>query len=763
MDRIITIETLVRPIRKLYVLEPGDIEAFISFIELSTDDVNGIFNIVLLNDAQLFSDNNVTFVRRHDPDIIVNYSQCEDKRLYECYRTVVHNRNVKHFNPNRFKTPLAFFQNVPANILNLYQLAGETFKVNETAWTVMIPSTADDGNEVATSVKPLPKPEEILFSIHCGRISKEDLENIEISLFRETTVRSLETPDDFSSAIEDHDNNFLYLPAQFSGHSPSWSIFAIDYNLERYFNDKPTIIFSKADDLKGMTYFWNIRATYPNTKLLWMPIELIERYITLLQGFGHFCSFTDDLHAHPSLKPLLDKMTEIDSSKLYFQEVHSWNSFKSLQNVYVKENKLRVHHPSDKLLSKMGLSNSMFEVKGLTEARLPISSALGEQFIEEYVKDSSFYLTSRITKDGWATSTSGSGILDDEDLIVDILLPNDRDVFQTLFNDHGLVIAETKGTKIIDRIIELVGSVENLDVLLSPEIFELLVMLTPPRIEKIAKEIKKELAPEMAEGRIIEVLQKNIEGLTVINSNKSATLNDMFSLVSQTGVDKTTFYDRIQGLYEKKILLRGKHFRCSFCEGDLWFSLESIKEDNKCYRCNQAIHMPVSEKGVPLGDSFRLNDLIANAVDQGVLVVLLTLFSLKRVGFYGTRFLYDCEVRESGQAELLQEVDVIFTLGRRLGLGEVKANHGFELGQVDRVIDVARRVSADLLVFTTLRGKDTEDVTKLTDHLTGKDLKMPAFIIPREGLFSDKSNQMSEYFELSKHKTFPIGPILIAP
>ena len=763
MDRILTIETLVRPIRKLYVLEPDDLESFISFIELSTDDVNGIFNIVLINDAHLFSDNNVTFVRRHDPDIIVNYSRCEDARLYECYRTVVRNRNESHFNPIRFQTPLALFQNVPSNILNLYKIAGETFKANETVWTVLMPQDSAYGDETAISIKSPPGLEEIFFSIHCGRLDKEGLEQLEISLFRETIVKSLETSEDFSSAMGDHDNNFLYLPAQFSGYGPRWSIYEIDHNPNHYFNDKPALIFSRGTDLKSMAYFWNTRATYPKTKLVWMPIELAERYQGLLEGFGHYCSFTDEVHDNPMLKPLLGKMTEIDASKLYFQEVTGWDSFKSVQNVYVKESRLRISHAASKLLSNMGLSNCMFEVRGLSEARLPISSALGELFIEDYVKDSSFYLTSRISRDGWATSTSGGSPMSDEDLIVDIIFPSDRDVFQTLFKDHGLEIRETKGTKIVDRILDLVGGVDNLNVLLNPEIFDLLVKLTPPRIEKIAKELMKALAPEMDDARVVELLQKNIEELKIINSNKSSTLNDMYSMVPSKNIGKKAFYDRVQGLYEKRILLRGKNFRCQFCEGDLWFPFELIKEDNKCYRCNQAVHIPVSKEETPLDDSFRVNDLIANAVDQGVLAVLLTIFYLKRVGFYGTRFLYDCEVKEVGQTDLLQEVDVIFTFGRRLGLGEVKSDRGFELSQVDRIINIAARVNADLLIFTTLKGKDTEEVTKLTDHLTGKDLKIPAFIIPREELFSDKLNPMSEYFELRKQKTFPTGPIIIAP
>lgn len=749
MDKIATIETVVRPIKKLFVIDPDDRQGFINFIKISSGDMNGIRNLILLNDAGLFNENTVAFVRRYDPDVILNYSSRDDGDFYDCYRTRVRNNRGAGFTIHTtYQTPLGYFQNMPPGVLSMGKFLGETVDFTGEVWAV----TEGPDRE--------PTLEELLFSIHCGRVDGELIEDLKHGLFRQIIVNSIITPEQFSIPVNDHESNFLHLPAQLPSGGVSSSIFDVDYNPDQYFIDKPTVIFGAAGELSSMAYFWNMRATYPSNKTLWMPVELAESYQELIAGCEYFCSFVDDISERPPLKLLLEKLKEVDCSKYYFPVYHDWDAYKHVQNVPVVEGRLNVIHPADKIFSGITIY-AMLEVRGLEETFLPASRALGELFIDERVRIDSHYVTTRINKRGLATSVSRIDFLTEEDLFIEVLIPDERAIFRTLFKDHGMLLEETRGSKVIGQVINLAGGLGNLATLLDPHVHALLVNLTPQRIGRIVREVTRELTPELSEAKLHELLARNVEHLTVIHSNKTVNAGDLLSLAGGQVADRDRFYSQVQELYEKKILLRGKSFECPSCDGKLWIPLESIREENRCYRCNQSVRLPAFVKGTPLGDSYRLNELMINAVDQGVLPVLLTLLFLDRQRFFGSRFLYDCEVRAGDNSELLAEVDVLFTLGRRLGLGEVKADRGFDLSQADRLIEVAARARADLLVFATQKGRASEEVEALRQHLTAKKLNIPAFLLPGELLFAEQQANLAKYFEAGRDNRHLAGPVLL--
>lgn len=59
MSELINVMTLVRPIRKLFVIEDGDLSTFAKIVEFCSEDLNGIRTLILLNDERLFSKNTV--------------------------------------------------------------------------------------------------------------------------------------------------------------------------------------------------------------------------------------------------------------------------------------------------------------------------------------------------------------------------------------------------------------------------------------------------------------------------------------------------------------------------------------------------------------------------------------------------------------------------------------------------------------------------------------------------------------------------------
>jgi hypothetical protein len=436
------------------------------------------------------------------------------------------------------------------------------------------------------------------------------------------------------------------------------------------------------------------------------------------------------------------------------------DSFSAMQVLQQSGSAVQLSHPAEKLFSRM--SHYMFEVRGLAESVWPVSAALGDLFLSEHSRMGSHYFGSRISKSGFATSAGQFNVFEDEDLFVNLILPDQRVMFKEFFRDHQFELTETRGTKIIDRIINLAGGVENLAVFANPEIFELLVKLTPRRTDRIVKELQKKMSYDVSPATVIRLVNQNLTDLPELTATRAVAADELVGQIPGGVNDKAEFYAQVERLYQRKMLLRGKSFSCPECEGELWFALEDIKAENRCYRCDHPVIIPTYHDNRALADSFRVNELILNAVDQGVLPVLLTLHFLARQRFVAQKYFYDCELAVEGKAGCFAELDIIFTLGRMVGVGEVKADRGFETEQVDRLIEIAKKVRARVLLFSTLRPRASDEVKALFQHLQERTLSELALILPREVLFiSGDQIDISKYFEVGRDNRFLTGPIVL--
>jgi hypothetical protein len=115
----------------------------------------------------------------------------------------------------------------------------------------------------------------------------------------------------------------------------------------------------------------------------------------------------------------------------------------------------------------------------------------------------------------------------------------------------------------------------------------------------------------------------------------------------------------VDNLYKNNILLRGKSFKCPYCKTILWYSLSALNDDMRCYCCGNSVVIPIFLGTATLDDSFRLNELVCNAVDQGILPLLLTASFLFRQRFCGKRFLFNKDIYDEKTNEKLGEVDLI--------------------------------------------------------------------------------------------------------
>lgn len=733
MYRNESIITKVRPIKKLCIINKGDIAKFFELIKSFSREIGGLLNIVLLNDGELFLEKRVEFVRRHDPDIIVNYSDCSEDKLYQNFKTNILNGNENNFEQGRVETPLMELSNKPI-------LPNEILGHREVVYTNISQGIEED---------------KFAYYLNYGLIEDEEyLKSIDYTVFQDVEIKQLNSLKKILSTEEPfYRDNFLYLSVVGFYEGGYWtSVYRANYNKNDYYKEKPTIILGSSSNLRSMTYFWNTRATYPYNNNVWFPLKLADKYLGLLEDYSHYTTFSNDIDEPDkgTLSNSLDSLKEIDSSQYYFESIaNAWEPFQNIENITITDNKFRVKHPSNKLFSKEGLNiNVVLEVWGLDDVVLPKSLAVGELFRETPDKDLKPHHFSRISGTGLAICMEDFSPNRAKPLIAEITIPEDEEIFKTLIEERGICIERTKGSKATEQLINLVGGSEKLDIMADREIFELLVSITPERIKRIIKELSEEINKEIPHEQIKGSIRRNLDEILTIKSVNSVEANELpGQLPDSVSIEnRERFFSKVQKLVNQDLLLRGKHFNCPYCGSPIWFLLSDIDEENKCTGCNNPVNIPLHLDGQVLSDSFRLNKLVANAVDQGVLPLLLTANFLSKQRYFGKRFLFEHNFHEKPTHDFLSEVDIIFSLGRKLGLSEVKADRGFSEDQADRLVETTTKLEGDIALFSSIKSRNSEEINDLYQYLDSKNLDVTTLIVTEEVLFTDNFGKVGKYF-----------------
>jgi hypothetical protein len=756
MSELINLKTVVRPIRKLFVIEDGDISTFAKIVEFCSEDLNGIRTLILVNDESLFSENTIAMVNSHDPDAILNYSRARNDKLYDCFRILVRRMNHSGGELKAYRTHLATVQQYPAVLHNILAYQGKGIVLDDTVWAVIRECEQKEKTDDHEFTPPATL-EELCFAMNCGSIDSSFFDLRKFGVFRDLKIKPVSTWQEMIEAACNEDS-FIQLSTHLVGNGTSRSIWEIDHNIDDLFQDKPTVVVGAGNDLRGLTYFWNERASYERSKIVWLPAERFDSYSELLGVFDHYCLF-ESAAGNPQIESIMATKTKVDHSVYYFPEIIFSDSYSDTRVGQRTDSNILISHPAQKLFSRMSLF--MLEVQGLVEGVWPVSAALGEMFLTEHSKSASAYFGSRIGRNGFATSTGQFHVFEDEDLFVNLVLPNQRAMFKEFFRDYQFELIETRGTKVIDRIINLLGGIEHLEIFANREIFDLLVNLTPRRTERIVSELLKRISDDPGGTILADLARQDFSEVPGLDTPKAVFADSLETYVPGGVRDKATFYAGVEKLYESKVLLRGKSFSCPECEGPLWFALQNIEAENRCYRCGHPVLIPTYRNNRALPDAFRVNELVGNAVDQGVLPVLLTLRFLNQYGSRANKYLYDCEVAVEGETTVYGELDIVFTLGRRIGIGEIKANRGFPIEQVDRLIEIGKKIRTGILLFSTLKQRSSTEVKELCEHLQLHQLSMPALILPGEVLFApDKAISISKYFEVRNNQFFA-GPFVL--
>jgi len=744
MSKIETITTRLRPIKKVSIIE-NDFPRLFEIIKNYTEDIGGFYNLILINDDSLFGQNTIDFVKSHDPDLILNYSNCDNEILIKNFKTKVIDAKKEGFSYIHIQTPLEILNNIP-----------ESTRIEIADKEKFLLYNGD-------GVGPAHSYSSLNYGIISSRYFEKCDENDFVKSIKYSSISPVFIEYSYFNIKSSVEETLIMLSNLIF--RPSWSYtIGSGNNKEEFFLKYPTLVIGTNEKIESFIFFWNMRATYPTSNIVWLPIEMIDDQTApgIFPHFSHYCLFNNDRigEIRERIKKFTKSYQEIDVSKYYYHIFEiGWNSYDHVQNVIVEKDSIRVIHPQGKLFSKNGYNiNLAIQITGPDVTFLPKSLELGQLYLPFSPMEPQHF--ARMSSRGLTILFSDFSPLENFPSIFDIKIPTPEKIFNTLLKEYGISLKESNDTQVMIQVINRLKGLENINFLTDPAIFELIVNLTPKRIQRLVKEIAKKIKPGLDDDEIRKLLIENLEGMTAIISNKIVTASQFESIVNMPIENREVFFEKIQQLYNLEILLRGKNVICPSCNSHLWYPLSNLSGNLACYCCNNPIILPVFNKTKAEEDSYRLNELFCTATDHGILPMLLTIYLINNQNFISKKFIFNYYLFE--ESKQIGEIDIIFTFGSKIGLAEVKTNQRFEEEQLDRMLEISEKINANLLIFSTLKEEESNDVIDLCSYLNSKNLKIPAFILTKKVLFNEKSPILFDYLrELERNKGISNGPIII--
>jgi hypothetical protein len=234
--------------------------------------------------------------------------------------------------------------------------------------------------------------------------------------------------------------------------------------------------------------------------------------------------------------------------------------------------------------------------------------------------------------------------LSERDLI-ELRTPDGWTLLRSVFEERGYDVAPTDKSRAALGQLALVGGVENIKVLASSKV--------------------RELLRELSIGRG--------EGNAFVSERRTAPLSRFDSKLG-----KESGRELLKWLIERRLLFRGAIIKCPRCEWGKWYEVDRVAETWQCDGCKEEMPIPLHLQSTPW--RYRINELYAHGHDQGTLTPLLTLYAMHTAwgasSAYGNLGFYPgVELKAKDGADVPfqhKEIDLVAMRGGDLILVECK-------------------------------------------------------------------------------------------
>ncbi|WP_315708355.1 hypothetical protein [Brenneria uluponensis] len=739
------VTTKVRPIRKLFIINDNDHKIFLSIFMSLMKDIDGILNLILQSDDLLFSEINKALVNSYDPDVIINYSSLDDRIISEFFNAITYNSTSRNYDLRNFCSPVFTFSGTP---------------YLTTKDPTLIPSKVYASSHIEFTANSL------FLALNFGVVDKKNYVHLKRmpSIFQDVNISCIATSGKINTDLFDNKIKYHNLTTIIGSAYTSSSIYEKNYNRRGYFDDnnKNYLFISHSSDFSFIIYFWNTRNSYNSTRLAWLPLETLEQYIeTISNETILVVSNEKDKNIILSYFP---NNTYIIADRYYFPaNQERWINFEHNQYIVDPSDIKTLTHPNEKTFADIGFGGGfIFEIRGPVEFSYPKKYFLGECFSDNSVDKSTFphYFT-RLSNKGLSKYFKHFSPYRTSGITESFRLPSFISLLHSHFYHYGLTLKQTSKTFILEQLIHLLGGIKNASLISDKKIFNLLVSLTPhTRTQRLVQKAFPELEDNISQDDLISYIGTLKDRGDISLPSTIITMESIEGKLKEKNSSSILYHEKLQNLYNAKILLRGKYFQCTHCSAMLWFPLETLQKINHCVECGNVINIPIFDNGKTLNDHYKLNQLVARAVDQGQLSTLLLINYINKQGYSHLNYESNYEIFK--ETNLVSDIDVFVKIGSKLGLCECKSNSSFNTKQIDELINIAQTVNCDFIILSCLLNINDERMARIINYLNDKNLDMPVFVITENELFTEKPQRIYKYFEIDfTTSDFYKGPILL--
>jgi ribosomal protein S27E len=301
----------------------------------------------------------------------------------------------------------------------------------------------------------------------------------------------------------------------------------------------------------------------------------------------------------------------------------------------------------------------------------------------------------RVHRDG--TTADGVMLLTNaaQEWNFDIRLPTAAESLTDWIADHGCGLNRTQDGRDAEALLRRLGSLGALDVLADRKRLTLLQVLAPQSRKKLAQRLVAEAKRAGTRLDEAEMLER-LTDLGLFLEVQSRTANEIASQMKGKKTRQEVF-ELLVPLVAAGFLRRAASVRCPQCRFRTLLDLHEQAERVHCRACGETFVMPVTDNsGEAEPESYyRLDGLMARALDQDVLPVLLTMRAVRPPVDHPTLFFAWPGVEVTTGMAKPVDVDLLVSDGQNVWCFEVKQNaSGLKETQFRKLLQVASKLNA---------------------------------------------------------------------
>jgi hypothetical protein len=259
-------------------------------------------------------------------------------------------------------------------------------------------------------------------------------------------------------------------------------------------------------------------------------------------------------------------------------------------------------------------------------------------------------------------------------------------------------------------IMNLFGPMKTLSLLSSSRVYELLEHMAVGIFPRQAAQqaLKRHLSQFETPENVDAVLSTLHEGLTAEGQFERQHFGGS-DLLKRLHSNQETASWILRFLIKNQIIYRGFDIICSNCRMRRWLPIDRLATTYDCEGCQSRMPIPLQDDK-SLTWSYRLNEVIARGVDQGVLPHLLAVYRLAEHASYPKSELLgflpgvDFTVKQATKRSTppTREADFVAILGGRVILGECKRNGGtLKATDIEKTLRLSEQFQNSGVIFAT--------------------------------------------------------------